>query len=328
MECDCMYEEILNKFMPSKYIRDYLKNVGISLGADYIEDIIYYSPCSIDIKLKSLKEIKDLVYDDETNKIYVDEGNSKNVYCEFCHQDRIDNYTEMVNVLTEAIRLMNLDSVFTIELYRSSGEPDSYGGFIGIAGNYDNAVNLYERHVSDYDKTTYAAITCYQKNVNGKYFDVCTYYCSSRITYSVTFNSDYFPQQLSSLQEINVYVPYVPGDILESDGYPFAPKQRFVILDIGDNWDYCCVTAAYVNKKGEVKMGDVKHNMLKYRLYPQISVLYTASLFSGVLSEEERILKEISDYINKNAENGRAIYKDCVEGSPEVVRKWIKDNSK
>ena len=34
-----MYEKIFDEFVPSKYMRDYLKGLGVNLGNEYLEAI-------------------------------------------------------------------------------------------------------------------------------------------------------------------------------------------------------------------------------------------------------------------------------------------------
>ena len=52
-----MYEKYLDKFMPSKDMRKYLKNENLNVLN--IADIIYGSPCPVDEKIFALKECRE-----------------------------------------------------------------------------------------------------------------------------------------------------------------------------------------------------------------------------------------------------------------------------
>jgi hypothetical protein len=79
------------------------------------------------------------------------------------------------------------------------------------------------------------------------------------------------------------------------------------LLKIGDNSDCCCVQGLALGPDGEWLSGALKHGYLQHGYSPKVSPLYTATLYEGELSEEEQILKEISDIIGGSEEKGRAV---------------------
>ena len=69
--------------------------------------------------------------------------------------------------------------------------------------------------------------------------------------------------------ELNIPVHYKPGDILMADAYPFGPKEKFVMLEIGDNQDCCCLQALSRKQDGTRDVGAVKHGMIGDMIYPR-----------------------------------------------------------
>jgi len=108
--------------------------------------------------------------------------------------------------------------------------------------------------------------------------------------------------------DLNLPVPFHPGDIVTVDCRPFAPVSRVVILKVGDNRDCCCLQALYRAGDGVWDMGAVKHGSIFPNGHPWLSPLYRLTAFQGQLPEEERLLEAVSRYLNGDEERGAALW--------------------
>lgn len=108
--------------------------------------------------------------------------------------------------------------------------------------------------------------------------------------------------------DLNLPVPFHAGDIVTIDCRPAAPVGHVVILEVGDNWDCCCLQALGRGKDGRWKIGAVKHADFPPRRWPIFSPLYRITTFCGQLPEEERLLETVSRYIEGNEKKGAALW--------------------
>lgn len=108
--------------------------------------------------------------------------------------------------------------------------------------------------------------------------------------------------------DLNLPVPFQPGDIVEIDCRPFAPVTRVAILEVGDNHDCCSLWALFPCGDGQWGQGAVKHaHVYSHCLRPALSPLYRIVHCQGSLSEAEQILFQISQYLQGDEERGRAL---------------------
>lgn len=292
-----MYKGYLDKCMPSELMRGYLKN--IELEAWRVVDIIMYSPVSINIKHEELIRVKENA---ETR-------NDSNL---------IDECEVGIKNIELAKSYLDADGVFSVEIFEFDDEKkDNDGYFECICGSYDDVKECIKADLESYEAKPedlrWYSISKWIKNSEGKYIEACSYLIArDEIIYFMigrnidTGEFDTFDYYWS--ENLNLPVPYTPGDILECDGFPFGPKFRMLIVDIGDNHDCCCVQGLALNEEGLWECGAVKHGMVSYSYSPKISYLYTAEIYQGQLTERETVLKNLSDYIGGDEKRGQEIY--------------------
>lgn len=76
---------------------------------------------------------------------------------------------------------------------------------------------------------------------------------------------------------------------------------KFLIVEVGDNRDCCCIQGLSKDSEGRWYIGAVKHGMIGDNTYPQISALYSAVKYEpDVSNEDDLILKKASDLIKEN----------------------------
>ena len=89
-------------------------------------------------------------------------------------------------------------------------------------------------------------------------------------------------QFCSVCPDLNLPVPYRPGDVLFIDCRPYAPGAFYCRLkEVGD--DCCGIQCEYVNSEGEIETGALKHGdyFFNHReVYQYLSPLYKAKIVS------------------------------------------------
>lgn len=97
---------------------------------------------------------------------------------------------------------------------------------------------------------------------------------------------------------LNLPVPFKPGDILTVQDMPFAEKRYGIILEVGDNIDCCCVQILYIADDGLVEVNALKHgHILDIPLSVATSPLYSAEKCNDVYDEKSEVLLLIQRYM-------------------------------
>ena len=89
--------------------------------------------------------------------------------------------------------------------------------------------------------------------------------------------------------------------------------------------------AAARTRDGKWDSGAVKHGMITYNSYPQVSLLYTTSRYYGSLPEEYAVLKELQTYIAGDEMKGEAVMEYLWEKdgkTTEEIRQIIADETR
>lgn len=93
---------------------------------------------------------------------------------------------------------------------------------------------------------------------------------------------------------LNLPVPYRPGDILEIDCSPYTDGPRYCRLTKVGN-DCCGIQCVYPDEDGKLRSGALKHGNYfasPYRLPQYLSPLYHAKKYTGKLPEKYRIINQ------------------------------------
>ena len=102
------------------------------------------------------------------------------------------------------------------------------------------------------------------------------------------------------------------GDIVTIDCRPIQPIRRVLILETGIGSDCCYPLGLYVRRDKELDVGAIKHNMVfrdtdAYISMPEIPALFRAEKYDGVLLEGELVLREISQWLQRDESKGRKL---------------------
>ena len=290
-----MYTGYIDKCVPSKLMRNYLKEIEL----DYwrVTDVIMQSPVSIDIKLEELLKVKK-------------DAEEKN------ERELIEECDVGIRNIEIAKSYLEAEGVFTIEVYEFDDEKkDNDCYFECVSANFEDVKEVIKKDL-EMSETKATDLRWYHvskwvKNSEGKYTEACTYLIARNeiLYFSIeVYVGDLYTYDYYMAGDLNIPVPYKAGDILECDGFPFGPKFRMLIVDIGDNHDCCCVQGLALNEEGLWECGAVKHGMVSYNYSPKISYLYTAEIYQGQLTGREKVLKNLSDYIGDDEKRGQEIY--------------------
>ena len=131
---------------------------------------------------------------------------------------------------------------------------------------------------------------------------------------------DSFRGYKSSL-DLDLPIPFKPGDIVTLNSLPFRPVKQAVLLEV-DNRDCCGVQILYPRKNkitGNTvwETGALKHGDGWEGYFPMLSSLYRLSKYEGELSDEECILKDVQKLIYQNEENGRKLWEFFYKSAPD-----------
>ena len=121
--------------------------------------------------------------------------------------------------------------------------------------------------------------------------------------------------------DLNLPIPFKPGDIVTLNCLPFRPVKQAVLLEV-DNRDCCGVQILYPRKNkitGDIvwETGALKHGHGWERFFPMLSSLYRLSKYAGELTEEEHILKDVQKHIYQNEEHGKKLWEFFYKSAPD-----------
>lgn len=117
------------------------------------------------------------------------------------------------------------------------------------------------------------------------------------------------------IPELNLPVPYQPGDILHVDCRPYTKPAYCLILEVGD--DCCGVQCLFQGKDGRLQAGAFKHGHYFEETFDErqyLSPLYRAEPYTGPLPEEYAYLEPISQRLKKDPDYGKALWEEINKG--------------
>lgn len=261
-----------------------------------------------------------------------------------------DEYADVSDCIREfddalaALELKN-GEIFTLSEYwydddildenRSFAEP-----FLSFQAAAEYIKKLIEEETEDIDDIDeyicWTEITKWIPVGEGKMKDVYTYtFVGNEIHYFKRIGNlprDSYRGYKSSL-DLNLPIPFKPGDIVTLNCLPFRPVKQAVLLEV-DNRDCCGVQILYPRKNkitGDIvwETGALKHGDGWEGYFPMLSSLYRLSKYEGELSGEERILKDVQKLIYQNEETGRKLWKYILKTAPdeEELLKYLENES-
>ena len=306
-------KEIINKTIdvcvPSSEMRSYLKT---KTWTDYeLVELILGSPVSLENKLKCLFDIKD-------------------------SEIALEAFGETYNALVELKNVTKGEILIVHDCWYDYDYHDENSDFYCPCMSYTQA--LYEirelMEEVEWDENT----LCWTK-VEKWIYDDCDmmvhwytyYFIGDEVVYFESYDpsSDHrdFRGYVDSISLL-LPVPFKPGDIITLDVRPFAPVNKAVITEADDNFDCCGTQILYPNENGAYNILALKHGHgFGENYYPILSPLYRAEIYKGGLEEKQKILKDVSEFVKANDENGRALKNpDSFDISEKNLKEYIEKN--
>lgn len=97
--------------------------------------------------------------------------------------------------------------------------------------------------------------------------------------------------------DLNISIPFEPGDIVTIDGRPFCEPKHALLLEVSD--DCCGVRALYKKTDGSWDTGAVKHGTVyDCDWNALLSPLYRMERYIGKLNDDEKMLDDLSKSID------------------------------
>ena len=107
-------------------------------------------------------------------------------------------------------------------------------------------------------------------------------------------------------KDLNIPVPFSPGDIVVCDGKPTCEEIHAVILRTGDNIDCCSLVGLCKRENGTFESVPVKHSTMFYESDSMIMVppLYGMKYVNQQMLEEEPEMLKISNFVKGSEDRG------------------------
>ena len=278
-----MFEEFIDEFIPVYNLREYLKTVP--LKDDDIADIVFNAPKPLIKKREALYKLEKM----DIPKEYV--------------WNR-ENWLEYRDFLDEALNAINSENaVFIVTVDYTLDEKTWEDDMCGVFSTYEAAFSCAMEDAVDRKEDAssfWYTIDLRIKHDRDEYEEVFKYYIiDGELCYvdSMSHHGHFI------LVDGQVYlpVPYEVGDIMISGFNFYNGNVKFLIVEVGDNRDCCCIQGLSKDSDGRWYIGAVKHGMIGDNTYPQISTLYSAVKYEpDVSNEDDLILKKASDLIKEN----------------------------
>ena len=305
-----MYKGYLDTCMPSELMREYLRTAKLTHW--HTVNLIMDAPVSIYTKREELEKVK--------------------ADAEARHDAELIHWSNVgLKNIEQALGYLEADGIFSIEIgeYNQGSILGRYS-FDQICADFGDVMEYIRENLEDCkigpEDLYWYSIDKWIKNDKGKYEPVCSYIIvRDEIIYVSIYKREpelevYYNEYDS--ENLNVPVPFKPGDILEFDGFPFGPKSHVLITEIGDNWDCCSVQGFALNDGGEWDIGAVKHGMVGLDYSPKISYLYSAKPYDGPLEPEEQLMLRMRAYIDGDEKKAK-LFDDQFFHSTEEIVAWL-----
>lgn len=283
-------KDILLEIFPSKEMAEYLSTQQLS--AEKIADAVRGAPISLVRK-------RELLY-------ALAESSKETLYTE--QADEIDQALRDLEAKTgELFYVWN----YWVDPETWETDPDGLGPYLTIERAFQGIREDEAFEEVSEDSLCWYAIEKWCPDGEGNLYTPITYFVvGDVICYFQKRRADTRicePAYFESTN-LNLPVPFRPGDIVKIDCRPFAPVAHAVIIEIGDNQGCCCLQSLFPYGESQWSVGAVKHGHVYPHGYPELSPLYRIARYQGPLSEAEQVLLQVSQYLQGDEKKGRALW--------------------
>ena len=322
------YEDVLKVFIPSKEMREYL--LTKELRQNEVKDIILGAPVALETKLKYCRLLRrrdDIFYfmvDKTSSGLHeqdYDPRNKRNIMKWYAEHSFIAHERAIQSAL-DALKLCPGEILILREAwYDEDNLEDNVSRLSVPLLSLDAALRYVrdEMQEENWDDNTecWTMLEKWGPGKNGEMDHLYTYYLIrdeivffekkiqdpklGRHWYTEEYDYSFGGQNL------NLPIPYQPGDIVTVNCLPFAPIKCVLLLEVGE--DCCGVSALSRRGDGKWETGALKHAHCWGDYRPMLSPLYRIRLFDKQTPlKDEREFLPIQKYIAGDAEKGRSLW--------------------
>lgn len=283
-----IYAKYIDKYIRSADMRGYLKTDPCSV--DTIVDVICCAQVSITDKLADLQEIQQIARDQEDYEL-------------------AEIAETAARTLDLAVRGLDEKGIFIVELleYCENTHDIHSCGITGVYATWQLTGKGLQREMQvcriKPDDNCWFEIAMWKDAGDGTYQEMYDYTVINGVITGAEFGQahpKYHDPSLARVsgRELNLPVPFLPGDMIEIDPYPYGGKYQAVVCDIGDNRDCCCVQVLSIDENGKYRMGALKHGFCgSMKHFSQPSPLLTARKCTDEECRKDELFAEVQQSI-------------------------------
>ena len=282
------YREFLETFIPSPEMRGYLSGRELWVDGEKMAEIIKGSPVPLDTKAEWLEGEEKKKTEEALRELHTSRPGE--LYCFFEAWYDHDVYYEK--------------KIFDSPV-------SSYEKAAGLIRSKIGE-GLDENGEPDPDVFDWYLLEKWRVDENGDH--VCTYTWYFIGEEPVFFHKKGDKENPHIFIDLNLPVPFEPGDILTVDCAPFAPPINALLVEKGDNGDCCCLQILYRDvltrnwKTCALKHGIWLNSLEGPDYVPMLSPLYRLSRYKGDLPPVDSFLGRLGELIGGDEGKGRALW--------------------
>lgn len=342
-------KDLFDELFESKEMAEYLTANADKLSEYNILSAVCLSPLDIWRKAELLYGLSK---NQDIEKEICNEINRKNVTDEEKNKIRKyiteNSYAYAYNQAIDIISHLNSVSgdVFIVKcIWRDDDYP--YGrdesADVCVCADFDSALQAVENYMESecvsWQNCEYFwfEIRKWSLDENKKYKEIiCYYLIDNKIMFAKKAGIGHFKEKFKPDCNLNLITPFNTGDIVNIDCRPHQATKNVLILENVTNYDCCSLQALYLDEKGLLKTGAVKHATQFWKFYcADISPLYKVTTVKEPLRNREKILEKVRDFIGTDTQKGTDFWNYIHTIDPNLngvksatVEKYIKENTK
>ena len=322
------YEDVLRTFMPSKEMRAFIS--AKKLSRYQLMDLILGAPVSLETKAEHCRKLmgKDDPFHsalDEITGYLSGEDYETEVKIQLLKWHFERSFAAHFKAIRSALNALELKpgeilllrEAWYDEDYSEDNESRRSVPLLSLEAALRYIRDEMEEEAWEDDSECWTVLEKWGPGDNGEMEHLYTYYLiRDEIVFFEKKKRDYndhwlwrtehYDYALDS-QNLNLPIPYQPGDIVEVDCLPFAPVKHVLLLEVGS--DCCGVSALFRREDGKWDTGALKHGHCWGNYRPMLSPLYRIrSHNQKTLFHGECLLWQVQKHISGDAEKGKSLW--------------------
>ena len=322
------YEEILRVFMPSKEMREFL--LTKELGRCQVMDLMLGAPVSLETKAEYCRRLacRDDIFHSFLDEITSglsgehNEPGGKKALLELFAEYSFTGHERAIRAALDALKLQPGEILLLREAWYDEDDAEDNESSSSLPLQSFEAALRYirdEMKEEEWDDETkcWTVLEKWAPRDNGEMNHLYTYYLireeiiffeeKERSPWDRWFWHTKYYDYSDESRNLNLPIPYQPGDIVTVNCLPFAPVKHVLLLEVEN--DCCGVSALFRREDGKWDTGALKHGRCWGAYRPMLSPLYRIRSHNRkMLFRDEEVLFSVQKYIAGDAEKGRSLW--------------------